>query len=153
MPRPQQYVNESLHLSHALYSCFCAKVQPLSQKVLVHCIWLPVRCQNAQLRNSSATILTSITMVLNLISSSRLDSWQVKWSFNVDLEFWWSTHFRVTTPSSGTQIICYIIVLKVLKFNFYDRYIGGGLTRILPLIAPNWPVRQRHNAAKCFFTA
>ena len=35
----------------------------------------------------------------------------------------------------------------------FSRIWGGGLTRILPLIASNWPVRQRHNAAKCFITA
>ena len=32
----------------------------------------------------------------------------------------------------------------------FSRIWGGGLTRILPLIASNWPVRQQQNAAKCF---
>ena len=38
---------------------------------------------------------------------------------------------------------------SILLYNVW----GVGFTRILPLIAPNRSVRQRHNAVLCFITA
>ena len=45
------------------------------------------------------------------------------------------------------------LILEVTrKGRLLKEFGGGGLTGILPLIAANQPVRQRHNAAKCFVT-